>query len=394
MFKNGTPQGSSLSPTLFNMVVNQLLQLNLGKGTQMIAYADDIAISICNMEEHDVYQKMTTALERIKLEAARLGLKFSLSKCEAIWYRSKNPEWHFRIAGEDIPWSSSVKYLEVTIDKGLKFRKQVDYIRQKTVRKMNTLKVISACSGVNAAVLKNIYTATVQSTLEYGSVTFGLMSQNSMDKLQTIQNQGMRCILGATRRTSAAMMRQELQFLLVLHRAQLHRSKLFRKIQSNTKHPLHTVINATYRGYRIDWTTEIENCHKLLSDQLDVNPPIQTYDCAPWEDLPYYCRIDWTPDGIELVKQNAFTYINSQPDNSPYYTDGSSDGNCVAAAFVHQDEETIMRLNNSASVLDAEMMAILMALLNATRHRKKATIHTDSLTAVHTLKTKKWRPTP
>ena len=65
------------------------------------------------------------------------------------------------------------KYLGVIIDKGLKFRKQVDYTRQKTDKKMNALKVISSCSGVNAAVLKNIYTATVQSTLEYGSVTFG-----------------------------------------------------------------------------------------------------------------------------------------------------------------------------------------------------------------------------
>ena len=62
------------------------------------------------------------------------------------------------------------------------------------------------------------------------------------------------------------------------------------------------------------------------------------------------------------------------------------DSNCVAAAFIHQEEDTIMRLNNSASVLDAEMMAILMAFLNATRHRKKSTIHTDSLTAVQTLK--------
>ena len=41
---NGTPQGSSLSPTLFNMVINQLLQLNLGSKVQMIAYADDLAI--------------------------------------------------------------------------------------------------------------------------------------------------------------------------------------------------------------------------------------------------------------------------------------------------------------------------------------------------------------
>ena len=258
----------------------------------MIAYAEGIAISISNMGEHEVYQRMTTALEIIEFEAARLGLKFSPNKCEAIWYRSKNPEWHFRIAGEDIPWKSSVTYLEVKFDKGLNFRKQVDYIRQKTDRKMIALKVISACSGVNAAVLKNIYTATVQSTLEYGTLTFGLMSQNSMDKLQVIQNQGMRCILGAPRRTSAAMMRQELQFLPVLHRAQLHRTKLFRKIQMNTKHPLHIAINTTYRGHRIDWTTEMQDCQRLLSDHMDVNPPIQTYDSTLWEDLHYECRID------------------------------------------------------------------------------------------------------
>ena len=41
---NGTPQGSSLSPTLFNMVINRLLQLNLGSKVQMIAYAGDLAI--------------------------------------------------------------------------------------------------------------------------------------------------------------------------------------------------------------------------------------------------------------------------------------------------------------------------------------------------------------
>ena len=41
---NGTPQGSSLSPVLFNMVINRLLQLDLGKKVKMTAYADDLAI--------------------------------------------------------------------------------------------------------------------------------------------------------------------------------------------------------------------------------------------------------------------------------------------------------------------------------------------------------------
>ena len=74
------------------MVVNQLLQLDLGKGIQMIAYEDTIAISVSDMGETEVHQRMTMALERIGFEAARLELHFSPSKCEAIWYRSKNPE--------------------------------------------------------------------------------------------------------------------------------------------------------------------------------------------------------------------------------------------------------------------------------------------------------------
>ena len=41
---NSTPQGSSMRPTLLNMVINQLLQPNLGSKVQMIAYANDLTI--------------------------------------------------------------------------------------------------------------------------------------------------------------------------------------------------------------------------------------------------------------------------------------------------------------------------------------------------------------
>ena len=96
---NGTPQGGNLSPTLFNMVINQLLQLNLGSKVQMIAYADDLAIHGGNI----LYKQITTTL-KIETKAKQLGLKFSPDKCEAIWYRSNDPDWNFKIAGEEIQW--------------------------------------------------------------------------------------------------------------------------------------------------------------------------------------------------------------------------------------------------------------------------------------------------
>ena len=78
-------------------------------------------------------------------------------------------------------------------------------------------------------------------------------------------------------------------------------------------------------------------------------------------------------------------YIRSQPDDNTYYIDASSAGTRVAAAVVHKEEEIRIILNDSASVLDAEMTAIRVALENASETRDKITIHTDSLTAVNIL---------
>ena len=122
---------SKVNPTLFNIVINQLLQLNLGSKVQMIAYADDLAIHGGPIGHDTFYKQMTTALKKIETKAMQLGIKFSHEKCEALWYRSNDPDWNFKIDGENIPWRASMKYLGAIIDKRLNFRKQVAYIRQK-----------------------------------------------------------------------------------------------------------------------------------------------------------------------------------------------------------------------------------------------------------------------
>ena len=57
----------------------------------------------------------------------------------------------------------------------------------------------------------------------------------------------------------------------------------------------------------------------------------------------------------------------------------------MAEAVVHKEEEIIIRLNDSASVLDAEMTTIRVALENASETRDKITLHTYSLTSVKLL---------
>ena len=57
----------------------------------------------------------------------------------------------------------------------------------------------------------------------------------------------------------------------------------------------------------------------------------------------------------------------------------------MATAVVHKEEEIIIRLNDSASVLDAEITAIRVALENASETRDKITIHTGSWTEANIL---------
>ena len=66
-----------MNPTLFNMGINQLLQLKLGSKAHMIAYADGLPIHEGPIGGDILYKQMTTALKKIETKAIQLGIKFS-----------------------------------------------------------------------------------------------------------------------------------------------------------------------------------------------------------------------------------------------------------------------------------------------------------------------------
>ena len=89
---------------------------------------------------------------------------------------------------------------------------------------------------------------------------------------------------------------------------------------------------------------------------------------SPWEDLPYTCRAVGTRTmSPDAMRTQVLQYINNPcPDvTRTYYTDGSSNGRRVGAAFVTEERQISIRLNDDATVLDAEMTAIFAALVDA-----------------------------
>ena len=83
-----------------------------------------------------------------------------------------------------------------------------------------------------------LYQTLVLSVIEYG---FGLMtlSKSQLGRLEVIQNEAMRAILGCARDTSAEAMRYILGFPTMAERHKLAQVKAFLKVSSDENHPLH-----------------------------------------------------------------------------------------------------------------------------------------------------------
>ena len=78
------------------------------------------------------------------------------------------------------------------------------------------------------------------------------------------------------------MMRHKLQMLPEEYREKISRVNIIQE------YPLYNTLN---RRQRNGWTIDIHECHRHALRQLEEPALLQRDDIAPWEHLPYECRI-------------------------------------------------------------------------------------------------------
>ena len=90
-FENSTPQGSTLSPTLFNYLVDQLHDVQLPRGVKLLGYVDDFVLYQPTNNRH-VQHDIATSLDPIESKLNDIGLKISANKTKVAYFGTKmNP---------------------------------------------------------------------------------------------------------------------------------------------------------------------------------------------------------------------------------------------------------------------------------------------------------------
>lgn len=119
----GVPQGSSLSPSLYNIFTSDI---PIPVDSDLGLYADDTAILTADQSAVTIVNNLKSSFNTITDYFNKWKIKINASKTQAIFFTWKrNPEYlpinDLNLNGQLIPWNDAVKYLGLYLDKKTNF---------------------------------------------------------------------------------------------------------------------------------------------------------------------------------------------------------------------------------------------------------------------------------
>ncbi len=122
----GTPQGGVLSPILWNLAFDSLLQ-KFDKGTvEIFGYADDACLITTAHDPKIARKRMQDAVNKCTAWGDKQGLRFSPKKTVIIFFRRRknniDPGGKIKMNGQEVEYSESARYLGVYMDSELRWK--------------------------------------------------------------------------------------------------------------------------------------------------------------------------------------------------------------------------------------------------------------------------------
>lgn len=192
----GVPQGSLLSPLLYNLYTNDMpTEL---PGTQIALYADDAAVFCQAKLARTLQYQLQDSLDILASYFRRHRIEVNAAKTTATLFTRKHQlDYTPSVALGDvgIEWQDTVKYLGVTLDKRLTFRQHLDETRLKALAKLTALRPLLSMKTMSTEAKVQLYTTIVRPTMTYGCAVWAECAETHRSRLQKIQNRALRAAL-------------------------------------------------------------------------------------------------------------------------------------------------------------------------------------------------------
>ena len=398
--EEGIPQGSVLSPTLFNIAINGLLE-QVPLGAHGLAFADDFAVFCSKSSAVEACRKVQQAIDAATTWAGNTGFKFSSEKTKAIRFtRTRRAEEipTLFLEGTILPYEDNVKYLGIYFDKKLTFDHHINYVVCEVKKRMNILKVVSNFNwGADRTTLLRLYQSLCLSKIDYGCQIYGSACKTSLAKLDVSQNSSLRICLNPYRTSPVDSLYVDSGFPPLSIRREELGLRYMSRVLTNKSNPNYKFIKEPVdrapRRPRLPKPLEV----RLLTSAREVSivPPCVEEICPP--KYPPWCRpkVKICPtlgnkkeSSNNEMKSLFLEHATRHSKAVDIFTDGSKTTDGVGFSVIVPGSSIKRKLSFNFSVFTAELLAILNALIYIFNNpsSKNFVIYTDCLSILSSLK--------
>jgi endonuclease/exonuclease/phosphatase (EEP) superfamily protein YafD len=263
----GVPQGSVLAPTLYNLYTRDIpIPVDTSADSCILAqYADDTAILSKSIRRNRATELVQRSADQVSAWCDKWRIKINADKSKAVYFarrteKRKRTIDHLVMNNTKIPWTDSVKYLGLTLDRRLTFFEHIcDKKRQANIVLAMLAPMIGHRSKLAYRSKLLLYTAIVRPIMTYACPVWAYAGLKFLNQLQITQNKTLRAITNAPWFIRNSALHSDLN----METLQTHILKLTKQFYSSISNHPNTTISHLLQ-YDIHAQTEFDRPRKVL----------------------------------------------------------------------------------------------------------------------------------